>query len=158
MSPRSLALALLALLVAGCSSAPDTTPTGTDPPPTPHLPPKGILSKQGNNDVCTEVLSGSQSYPFEVEAGYDTIEVTWHANGLGQVGFDVKDSAGNNLLRRADENPGTEPCDHNHTPESTNITAPPGRYEATVRNAGIIYWLLTVNERQANDTTPGMHH
>lgn len=122
------------------------------------MPPKQLLSREGNNAQCTEVLSGEVRIPFTLEEGYDVLEVTWHATGLGNVGFDILAPDGAKLHGVPDSNPSSQPCNHLHEGGAQEVPAAPGDFVAVVRNVGILSWHLQINEKVAGEATPDHAH
>jgi len=155
---RVLAVLVLAVALSGCAAK---TPTGEVPSSSPsptHPVPKQILSQEGNNAQCTDVLKGEARVPFKVDEGYDTLEVTWHASGLGMVGYDILSPDGTKIQGVADSNPGNQPCNHLHEGGAVEVAITPGEYTAVVRNAGVLGWHLLVNEKVAGDPMAEHHH
>lgn len=147
-------LVLLAA-VSGCTQDPAPEP-GPTPSPTPDpLAPVQLLEAQGNNDQCTNVLVDDATYAFTVPSGYHEIEVSFHASGLGQVGYEIRDANGTVVASRDDENPTNQPCTHAHSGASGRYTAPPGDYDVSVRNLGILGWHLVVTARAAEAQESG---
>jgi hypothetical protein len=152
---RGLLLASFLLLAAGCTSMPPTSgPTdGTDAMPS--LPPKQVFEHEGNNAQCTDVLTGTATFQFTVDPGYTHIEVSWHASGLGMVGYEIRGPNGT-VSSAADRNPGDQPCNHAHSGDVEKDPVAPGTYDVTVRNQGILGWHLLVNE--VANVSAGEHH
>lgn len=159
MRPAPVLLALT-LLVAGCAGrpGPERTTDEDEPTPTPPPPPKELVSEVGNAR-CMEVLTGNRTFDFQVEDRYDRMEVSFHASGLGRVGYEVRGPNDTLVTDLPDYNPANQPCSHAHEGNITTFTATPGAYRATVRQLGLVGWHLQVNERasQNNTTAPGHH-
>lgn len=156
MAQQALAIVALVLAsaLAGCSSdqgGPEPTGSTSD---FRRPPPREVFSEQGNNAQCTEVLAGEQVYDFAVEEGYDTIEVQFHASGLGQVGYEITGPDGAVVADVPDSNPQSQPCTHGHSGLVESFPATPGAYQATVRNTGILGWIFVVNEVSTARATP----
>lgn len=145
---------VLLLTLAGCAGTDprDEDAESTNPSPTAPAP-RQLVEHQGNTDQCTEVLRDPVRIPFEVVSGYDRLEVSFHASGLGQVGYTLRGPGGVVVDEVADHNPGNQPCSHAHAGGSKEHAASPGAYEIEVRNVGILGWHLLVNERASANAT-----
>lgn len=144
MRPGLVLFTVLLLAFAGCSSeapAPSTSPSPTPTPPS--TPPVEAFSHEANNPQCTEVLTTPYTAEFTVPENYTRIEVIWHAQGVGQVGFEIKNPNGTVIVSKGDENPATACGAHAHPPGQVLAVAP-GTFDLTVRNTGAIGWLLIV--------------
>lgn len=152
----SLAGLVLIVLLAGCASSPDVPgPTdGSDDPSS--LRPRQVFEQEGNNPQCTDVLAGTREFSFDVDAGYNHIEVSWHASGLGNVGYEIRGPNGT-VASVADYNPANQPCNHDHGAAPEAHPAPPGAYTIVVRNQGILGWHLQINELVGENATHEGH-
>lgn len=157
---RSASLLLVALVAAaGCLQS-DAPAPGPSPSMAPLPPPvKQVLSLEGNNALCSEVLTNPTTAPFDLEDAYDQLEVTWHASGLGQVRYEIHSPDGSLVDSMPDTNPTNQPCTHAHEGGAKTLSGlKPGRYEATVYNTGILGWHLLVNEKSSQSNATGGEH
>ncbi len=139
--------AAVLFLAAGCADNGATDDPGpTDEPGPPVPPPKQVLEREGNNAQCSDVLTGAQTLPFTVESGYSLIEVSFHASGLGNVGYEIRDANGTRLVEEPPYNPTNQPCDHAHEGGFDTHAASSGEYTIVVQNQGIVGWHLIINQ------------
>jgi hypothetical protein len=154
---KALVALVLALLLSGCAGSTPNEPGPTTQEPPARPPPKQIFEQTGNDPTCTQVLNGERRFTFIVDEGYDRLEVSWHASGLGQVGYEIRGPNGR-VIGLDPYNPGDQPCNHAHTGGHEEVPAVPGEYAVIVNATGVIGWHLLVNEVAANATGEPHHH
>lgn len=156
---RRFALLIGLVLLAGCTSGPpaDETPGPTTPSEPPPPAPRQLLSKEGNNAQCTDVLRDPQTFDFQVDEGFDQLVVEFHASGVGNVGYSI--TGPNFTKEKSDYNPQNQPCNHAHDGKGDlfeGVSA--GNYTITVRNLGIVGWHLSVDEKSSRSNASAGHN